>query len=196
MEIKHIALDFGGVLGYIDLTNLTYIEKTLLEAYRHQNNQKYLMYLSNILKIDIPTLLENARSAISQIYFKAYKIYDSTPKTLESFLTLGFSLSIWTNNTLYFNKWINSNPISNYIPASFICNSWYYPENFNKPNPNFYEEALKQINLNPEEILFIDDSPPNIFGAQKLNINGLIYKHPHNLEKETITEILKLERRK
>lgn len=36
-----------------------------------------------------------------------------------------------------------------------------------KPNPAIFEMVLKENNLNPEETLFIDDSPQHIEGAKK-----------------------------
>ena len=39
-----------------------------------------------------------------------------------------------------------------------------------KPNAGIYEYILREQNLKPEEVFFIDDSPEHIEGANKLGI--------------------------
>lgn len=196
MKIKHIALDFGGVLGYKDLSFLTPTEKILLEAYLNQNNPEYLSYLAHLLNTNIPTLLKDSQENMQEIYFKAYKLYKEIPNILEKLIQKGYTLSIWTNNTPYFNQWFTTSRISDYIPSNYICNSYYYNPKTNKPELLFYRKALEQISYPPEDILFIDDSPPNIISANTIHINASIYQSHQDLETIIKKQILKLERRK
>ena len=41
-----------------------------------------------------------------------------------------------------------------------------------KPSPEFYREAVRRIDLSPEEILFIDDSLTNVEAARALGIDA------------------------
>jgi FMN phosphatase YigB (HAD superfamily) len=51
-----------------------------------------------------------------------------------------------------------------------------------KPNVEIFEMVLKENNLDPNETLFIDDSPQHIAGAQKAGIRTLLMtEHPNNL---------------
>lgn len=51
-----------------------------------------------------------------------------------------------------------------------------------KPNVNIFEQVIKENNLNPEETLFIDDSPQHIEGAKKAGLHTILMdKHPEQL---------------
>lgn len=56
-----------------------------------------------------------------------------------------------------------------------------------KPETRIYEYFLKTYELKPEECLFIDDREENIAGAQKVGINGYLFKGDF----EKIKELLK-----
>lgn len=43
-----------------------------------------------------------------------------------------------------------------------------------KPNPVMYEQFIAQFNLSPEDCIFIDDQPINVFAAQKEGITGIV----------------------
>lgn len=52
-----------------------------------------------------------------------------------------------------------------------------------KPNVNIFEQVIKENDLNPEETLFIDDSPQHIEGAKKAGLHTLLMDvHPEKLE--------------
>ncbi|POY34690.1 HAD family phosphatase [Solitalea longa] len=58
-----------------------------------------------------------------------------------------------------------------------------------KPNADIFEEVLKIHNLNPEETLFIDDSPQHIATAAKLGLNTRLVA-PGEPLKEVLAEYL------
>ncbi|WP_316747127.1 HAD family phosphatase [Pedobacter gandavensis] len=52
-----------------------------------------------------------------------------------------------------------------------------------KPHVEIFEQVLKENNLNPEETLFIDDSPQHLVGAKAAGMQTLLMtKHPKHLE--------------
>ncbi|MFK7847305.1 MAG: HAD family hydrolase [Rhodothermales bacterium] len=57
-----------------------------------------------------------------------------------------------------------------------------------KPDPAFYHVMLDRYNLNPENLVFIDDSPPNIVAAEGLGIKALHFTSPEKLKSE-LTEM-------
>lgn len=57
-----------------------------------------------------------------------------------------------------------------------------------KPDNEIYNFVLKENGLNPNETLFIDDSPTNIEAAQKIGIQGFCIK-----KEELITDLLKVQ---
>jgi putative hydrolase of the HAD superfamily len=54
-----------------------------------------------------------------------------------------------------------------------------------KPDPLIFEIALQELNISPEESLYVGDSLKNdIFGCQQLGIRGIWY-NPHKIENNT-----------
>ena len=59
-----------------------------------------------------------------------------------------------------------------------------------KPEPQFFEYVLEQLrDIEPEELLFIDDSEDNIESAQNLGIQVYLYQNFEDF-KEYLTQIL------
>lgn len=52
-----------------------------------------------------------------------------------------------------------------------------------KPDTAIFEQVLKENNLNPNETLFIDDSPQHIAAAQKLGIQTYLMTYPDSIQK-------------
>lgn len=52
-----------------------------------------------------------------------------------------------------------------------------------KPNTRAYTKLLKQYNLHPEQIIFIDDKQVNINAAHKMGFNTILFVSPEQLQK-------------
>lgn len=53
-----------------------------------------------------------------------------------------------------------------------------------KPSPFIYEEMLKKLNLEPNEVVFIDDLKENIEGAKKIGIQTIQFTNISDLRKK------------
>ena len=53
-----------------------------------------------------------------------------------------------------------------------------------KPDPAFYELLMQRYDLKPEQLVFIDDSRPNIETADKLGITALHFTSAQNLRNQ------------
>jgi putative hydrolase of the HAD superfamily len=51
-----------------------------------------------------------------------------------------------------------------------------------KPEPEIFEQVLKENDLDPAETLFIDDSPQHLAAAQKLGIQTFLMTAPDTLQ--------------
>ncbi len=51
-----------------------------------------------------------------------------------------------------------------------------------KPELAIFEQVLNENNLNPEETLFIDDTPGHLKGAKKLGIQTYLLTAPDNIQ--------------
>ena len=51
-----------------------------------------------------------------------------------------------------------------------------------KPDPDIYRILLKEYGLEPEECLFVDDTPENIAAAKRLGMKTILYSDPDRLK--------------
>ncbi len=89
------------------------------------------------------------------------------------------------------NNEIHYNWIINYLKSTFEIENYdaffekaYFSQHLQlrKPNVNIFEYVIKENNLNPNETLFIDDSPQHIAGAKKVGLQTLLMDaHPEKL---------------
>lgn len=68
--------------------------------------------------------------------------------------------------------------------AALFEKAYYSQQMFlRKPNVEIFEQVIKENNLNPDETLFIDDSPQHIEGAKLAGLHTLLMtRHPRELE--------------
>ena len=57
-------------------------------------------------------------------------------------------------------------------------------EKTRKPFPEIYQLLLNRFNINPQEVIFIDDSLRNIKGAEAVGIDGIHFQSPQQLSEE------------
>jgi HAD superfamily hydrolase (TIGR01509 family) len=53
-----------------------------------------------------------------------------------------------------------------------------------KPDAGIYNETLRQLGLSASDVLFIDDNPTNISGAEKVGIKGIVFTSAAQLKDE------------
>ncbi len=72
---------------------------------------------------------------------------------------------------------------NNFIPLfDYSITSWEV--GYRKPDPQIYHQIFKYGKFLPSEIIFIDDVPINVAGANKLGINGLLFQNITKLKKD------------
>jgi HAD superfamily hydrolase (TIGR01509 family) len=55
-----------------------------------------------------------------------------------------------------------------------------------KPDAGIYEILFKRAGRQPSELLFIDDSPPNVRASESLGMPAIHFTSGVNLEKELV----------
>ncbi len=61
---------------------------------------------------------------------------------------------------------------------------------YRKPDPAIFSAVLNQLTLRPEQTLFIDDMPENVYAAKKLGINAEICMTSHTRLQEIIDQYM------
>jgi len=60
-----------------------------------------------------------------------------------------------------------------------------------KPNEKIYKHVIQQLNVQPSEVIFIDDNLKNIRAAESLGIQGILF-HDTSQVKKQLSELLKI----
>ncbi|MBV9873630.1 MAG: HAD family phosphatase [Verrucomicrobia bacterium] len=53
-----------------------------------------------------------------------------------------------------------------------------------KPSVEAFKKVLNALSVNPEQVVFVDDSLVNVSGASQLGIEGIVFKSPESLRTE------------
>jgi putative hydrolase of the HAD superfamily len=75
-------------------------------------------------------------------------------------------------------------------PLNELFDGFFFSFNFGvtKPNPDFFQIAIKKLKIKPQKCLVIDDSKEFIGEVKKLGGNGIIYKNT----KQTLKELRRI----
>lgn len=57
-------------------------------------------------------------------------------------------------------------------------------EGVSKPDARIFEIACERLGENPDNCVFVDDSPENVLAAEKLGLRGIVYVDFEGFEKE------------
>lgn len=115
-----------------------------------------------------------------------YKFFDHFELNLE---LLNFYKSLKNKVDLYIftSETIQETPtLQEYFVPVFTKIFSALKMNISKKDPEAYEAIIKELNLNSDEIIYIDDNLENIKAAQKSGINVIQYLN----NKQTIEEII------
>jgi len=95
-----------------------------------------------------------------------------------------FRLAVLSNFTPDLNEYLEKYKISHFFERVFISAVL----RMKKPDPAIYRHALKEMNVLPQESLFIDDKEENIAAALNLGMRGVVFGDTE----KSINEIIKI----
>ncbi len=190
-KINTLLIDFGGVIYDIDTNSTILAFKKLFSNVNESNisndkkiNYSSMPFLSKYERGEIDTnefLISIAKAFNIELNDNnIYRIINAWNVTLSGLkpeidrtleeLSKNYNLYLLSNtNELHYNYFIGE--------CSLIFNKYFKKLFFshkmgtNKPNLEIFEKVLNDIEINPENVLFIDDSKENIDSAKILKIN-------------------------
>ncbi|MBE6160653.1 MAG: hypothetical protein E7158_00325 [Firmicutes bacterium] len=175
--IKVIAFDMVGVLVKEKAKALNDIEDKIERKFGDiLSDQDFINECMPIIK-DENIIINTAKDICNKLYeIKDYNIFKNIKKMYPN-----IKICIATNHVSYINEFISNN-----MDISNVDNIFISAEiNKVKPNKDFFLYILNHYNINPSELLFLDDSDRNIIGASNLGINSIKV----NKETSMLTEI-------
>ena len=177
--IKIIAFDFVGVLVHekdIDLTD----KENKLERMFGPNlcDADYLKEARKIITKD-STIIDITEYLINKLYECTEK--DIFRRIKEKYPSV--HLIIATNHVSYIRNFIEENLEVQYLDDVLISAEIHKI----KPNKDFYNYILNKYNIQPNDLLFIDDNEENISSASEMGITTLkVNRNDDNLFEKII----------
>lgn len=175
---------FANAMKYLDDNHLIVTEEEELEQFK-------VFY--SMLSFDLPELDLTERKiediARSKVYdMDNYCFYDDTASTLKA-LQSRYKLGIISDTWPSIKRILEYGGIYSFFETKTFSS---YLGTF-KPDKLMYEHALKQMNLPPEQTIFIDDGVDNLAGAQECGIQPvLITAKPNSENSDRYPSIKKL----
>ncbi|MBI3397553.1 HAD-IA family hydrolase [Candidatus Woesebacteria bacterium] len=197
--IKVIAFDFGEVLGPdadAFSTNFKYLLKSTgltpeeLQSIfnKHWPDLKIGRKKTLTFWQDVSKKSKNSISPreLENYYLENIAIYPKVFKLAEDLYKRGFILVLLSNET---KEWMDFK-IRKFkefgIFTKIYCSAYI---KVGKPDKEIFTYVLKDLNIKPPELLFIDNQENNISVTSKMGINSILFKTPGNLKSE-INKIL------
>lgn len=86
-------------------------------------------------------------------------------------------------NPLHFDACLEHLAVLRFIPSHFLS----YRLKSLKPQPEIFLQAIEFLQLDPGDILYIDDLPDNVEAGRKVGLNGQLFVGQEELRKQLIS---------
>ncbi|MBI2548407.1 HAD family phosphatase [Candidatus Woesearchaeota archaeon] len=117
--------------------------------------------------------------AIKKIFFESYHPHDESVQLLNRLKNKKVKTAFLSNSpkdrTEFLNKKYNFVSLFDFGLFSFEAHAW-------KPDKEIYQKFLKKFNLNPNDVIYIDDRDRNIKPAKKLGMRTILFQNVNQLK--------------
>ncbi len=187
--IKAIIFDIGGVVTctdfpaiYTNFANRVGISPEFVSRYSINNWND--MILGNISPKQFFEDMKNAGAKpsldLQAIWIEeALKVRKVNTKLLDIIAKLKKQYIVGVLSNLSSTRLILDEALHLYDHFNFVILSC--KEHIKKPDPQFYELALKKAGINPDEAIFIDDNERNTIAAKNLGLIDILYTNNQQL---------------
>jgi len=193
--IKAVVFDYDGVvkksqkfsLDIADLYKISVEEyekfipqlKPIIEKFDKGlvDQEKFWMEFSDALGKVMP---EKCGEKAKKMYKDKFVFFSEVIGLIEKLKSDGFRLSILSNMFPYQVEVIKENNGYDLFDDVFIS----CERGLKKLDLEFYELVIKEMNVSPQECLFIDDKEENILPAEKLGMKTVLAKKPDQIVKD------------
>lgn len=194
--IKAIVFDIGGVLidnpwpqmlsHYASCLGVSEkdLEKFLKESKLIDKWQKNLI-VENELWQRVSDVLNGTFLTSKSLWLDGFKLaYRKKPEVFELIKILkqkGFLIGLLSNTEKPIVEFLEQEDFFDFDVFVYSCEIGQI-----KPNPAIYEEMLKKLDLESNEIIFIDDLKENVEGAKKIGIQTIQFTNVNDLREELL----------
>jgi HAD superfamily hydrolase (TIGR01509 family) len=180
--IKAVIFDCFGVLtqdGWLSFCN-KYMTRENEENLRYINHQadrglvEYEEFLSRVCELT-GAPRDEAHAEITTTHTPNEPVFEIVTNLKKN----GYILGVISNV---------GDELSNFLPAQYVDLfdeiTLSYHVHTIKPEPEIYQYHLKQLGIQPDEGVFIDDRKANAAGATAIGMVGIFYHDPSSLKSE------------
>ena len=181
--IKVVAFDLVGVLVNEKDIDLTETEAKLERMFGpNLNDADYLNEARKIVETD--SIIMNMIEALID---KLYKVRDREIFKSVKEINKDVKVVIATNHLSFIRKFVGENFDTEYLDDLIISAEIHKI----KPNQDFYQYIINKYNINPNELLLLDDNNNNINRAKLFGVQTIKVENNTNLIKK-INEFINL----
>jgi epoxide hydrolase-like predicted phosphatase len=177
--IKAVLFDFGGVLSEEGKTG--FVARTIAELYGLRPEQVRIFDLHSKLRRGLisdaeffKTLNRRLGGSVTKQQFLqkadyptlSKEVYDLAASLRAHGIKTGILSNIFSMNAQELRK---EGCYKGFDPVILSCD-----EGYAKPDPEFYQIALQKLQVNPNEVLFIDDQEKCLAPARELGMHTLL----------------------
>ena len=192
--IKALAFDYGGVIK-INSGNLFDDIVKYLNITREEFNNEYfsLNHLFNVKgeKYEDVILLavskfnnsDQAKSHVLNLIQENYKKFNLNLELIQTIKELrerGYQIALLSNNSTQIKKSLIQDNIYKLFDVVIISAEVGYQ----KPQPEIFEILFKKLEVEPSQVIFIDDTPKSLENANSIGYIPVLYKNNHALKIE------------
>ncbi|KLV05355.1 HAD family hydrolase [Photobacterium aquae] len=199
--IRNVIFDFGAVL-------LHWNPSKIVESFTEDTNERqillnYVIHHPDWLALDRGTMLMAEviprfalRTGMSEARIGDFiehiqstlTIIPETETLVDQVIALGFGTYFLTNmSSAFFEKLNEQHSFYVWFDGGLVSGK----ELLLKPEPEIFKRLAERFMLNPEESLFIDDSPANITAAKHLGFQTYLFTTP-TISCEAIRNLLNI----
>jgi putative hydrolase of the HAD superfamily len=202
--IKAIIFDYNGVIKVINkyffddvelIFSLSteekeYAKKMTRDLFEQQDRglldgDSFWLKFSQRINKPMPI---NVKELAHKLYNEHFELYEEVVNMLKNLKTNGYVTAVLSDTFPYMSDIIRERNGYDYFDKVYLS----YEVGFVKPQKEFYELAVKDLNVLPGECIFIDDNKDNLLPAEKLGMKTVLAKKPEQIVKD-VWGIIKLE---
>ena len=170
VAVKRISEEFNLNSKTVDFVlNGTFAEKYrtgLIDLDKFWNDAKEYLKADNI-------------EEIKKIFFESYQPHPESIKLLEFLRNKNYKLAYLSNNPQDRSEFLNKK--YNFI-SLFDFGLFSFEAHVRKPNIEIYKKFLKKFDLNPIEIIYIDDLEKNLIPAKEVGMKTILFQDINQLK--------------
>ena len=183
-KIKAVIFDWGGVLIDDPVPGLIAFCSDALGVPSNAFEKAHSLFSAEFQKGNITEsqLWKNICSSLDipmpkskSLWLEAFKHCDSPKKDVlmlvASLRANGYKTAILSNTEIPAVKYFSQKEYARFDVAVLSCF-----EGTSKPERRIYKLALERLNLQADEVLFIDDNPEYIEGANQVGLNTILFE--------------------